>query len=53
MDSDSNNVVPIASAQVETPIVAQVLMMPTIMSISVLPGEKPEKFNELNFRVWQ
>ena len=50
MDSGSNNVVPAASTQVVTPIVAQVIMMPTIMPISILSGEKPEKFNELNFK---
>ena len=53
MNSDSNNVVPTASAQVATPIVAQVLVMPIVMPISVLPGEKQEKFNELNFIMWQ
>ena len=52
MDSDSNNVVPAVSTQVVTPIVAQVIMMPIVMPISILPGEKPEKFNELNFKRW-
>ena len=32
---------------------AQVLVMPTIVPIFVLPGEKPEKFNGLNFKRWQ
>ena len=53
MDSNSHNVVPSTSAQVATPIVAQTLVMPTIMPISVSPGEKLEKFNGLNFKRWQ
>ena len=53
MDSDSNNVVPVASAQLATPTMAQVLVMPTIVPISASPGEKLEKFNELNFKMWQ
>ena len=44
MDFDSHNVVPSASAQVVTLTMAQAQMMPTIMPISVLPGEKLEKF---------
>ena len=50
MDSDSNNVVPIASAQATTPNVAQVLVMPTVVFISVSLGQKLEKFNGLNFK---
>ena len=50
MDYDSNNVVPAASAQVATPIVAQVSVMPTVVSIYVSPEEKPEKFNGLKFK---
>ena len=53
MDSDSNNAIPAASAQVATFIVAQVPLMPIVMLICVSPGEKPEKFNELNFKMWQ
>ena len=36
-----------------TPTVAQVVVMPTTVSISVSYGEKPEKFNRLNFKRWQ
>ena len=53
MDYDSNNIVPIAYAQVATPNVAQVSVMPTTMPIFVPPGETSEKFNELNFKRWQ
>ena len=53
MDSDSNNVVPTASTQVATPTVAQVPVMPTVIPISVSPREKQEKFNRLNFKIWQ
>ena len=53
MDYDSNNIVPIASAQVATPNVAQVSVMPTTMPIFVSLGEMSEKFNELNFKRWQ
>ena len=49
IDFDSNNVVPAASAQVATPIEAQVPVMP----ISVSHGEKLENFNGLNFNNWQ
>ena len=52
MDSNSNNVVPPASAQVATLIMAQALVMPTIVPISVSPGDKLEKFNRLNFKRW-
>ena len=51
--SDPDNNVPTTSAQVATPIVAQVPVMPTTMPISVSHGEKPEKFNRLNFKRWQ
>ena len=27
--------------------------MPTIVLISISPIEKPEKFNELNFKMWE
>ena len=53
MDYDSNNTVPPASAQVATPTMAQVPLMPTIVPIFVSPREKPEKFNRLNFKRWQ
>ena len=53
MGCDSNNVVPAASAQVKIPIVAQVIVMPTVMSIFVSLGEKSKKFNGLNFKMWQ
>ena len=52
-DSNSNNVVPATFAQVATPTVAQVPVMPTAMPISVSPGEKLEKFNKLNFKMLQ
>ena len=50
MDSDSNNTVLAASTHVETPAVAQVPVIPSAMPISISPGEKPEKFNGLNFK---
>ena len=53
MDSSSNNVVPIASAQVATPTMAQASMMLTTVFISVSLGEKLEKLNGLNFKMWQ
>ena len=53
MDSNSNNVVLSASTQVATPIMAQALVMPIAMPIYVLLGEKPNKFNGLNFKRWQ
>ena len=53
MDYGSSNVVPISFAQVATPTVAQVPVMSTTMSISVSLGEKPKKFNGLNFKKWQ
>ena len=53
MDSDSNNNVLAASAQVGTPTAAQVPMMPIVVPISISHGEKPEKFNGLNFKMWQ
>ena len=28
-------------------------VMPTVVPISISPGEKPEKFNGLNFKRWQ
>ena len=52
MDYDSNNVVPAASAQVTTPIVAQVPVMNIVMPISVSLVEKQEKFNGINFKRW-
>ena len=52
MDFDSNNMVPIASAQVTTLTVAQVPMMPISCPICVSNGEKLEKFNGLNFKRW-
>ena len=53
MDLDSHNDVPHASAQVSTPTVAQALVMPTNVPISVSLGEKRKKFNGLNFKRWQ
>ena len=53
MDSDSNNIVPAEFSQVANPIVAQVQVMPIIVSISVSLGETPKKFNGLNFKWWQ
>ena len=52
-DSDSNNVIPVAFAQVATPTMTQLLVMPTSVPISVSLGEKSEKFNGLNFKRWQ
>ena len=52
MDFDSNNTVPTAYAQVVTPTVAQMLVMPTVMPISIPHGEKSEKFNGLSFKMW-
>ena len=53
MDSDSNNNVLAASTQVGTPTASQVPMMPIVVPISISHGEKPEKFNGLNFKMWQ
>ena len=53
MDSDSNNNVLATFAQVATPTMAQVPMMPTAVPISVSPREKLEKLNGLNFNRWQ
>ena len=53
MDYGLNTIVPTTSAQVATPTVAQALVMPTTVPISVSPGEKPEKFSGLNFKGWQ
>ena len=51
MTTKSNNP---AMAHVPAPIVAQ---MPTLVVTPVVPavhyGEKPEKFNGLNFKMWQ
>ena len=52
MDSSSDTIVPITSAHMATPTVAQVPMIPTIVPISVSPREKLEKFNGLNFKRW-
>ncbi|RVW87884.1 Retrovirus-related Pol polyprotein from transposon TNT 1-94 [Vitis vinifera] len=49
MTTEFDNVVVTELAPVATPTVAQVPAMP----ISVSPGEKPEKFSELNFKRWQ
>ena len=53
MDIGSDTMVPTASAQVATPTVTQAPVMPTTVPISISPGEKPEKFNGLNFKRWQ
>ena len=53
MDFDSIDVVPVASARVAAPTMAQVPVMPTVVPISVSPVEKPVKFNGLNFKRWQ
>ena len=39
--SDSNNIVQIVSAQVATPIVTQVPVMPTVVFILISLGENP------------
>ena len=49
MDYDSNNNVLATFAQVATPTMAQVPVMPTDVPISVSPREKLEKLNGLNF----
>ncbi|RVW62815.1 Retrovirus-related Pol polyprotein from transposon TNT 1-94 [Vitis vinifera] len=53
MTTESDNVVVTELALVATPTVAQVPAMPTVVPISVSPGEKPEKFSGLNFKRWQ
>ena len=53
MDFGSNTIVPTASAHVVTPTVAQALVLPITVPIFVSLGEKPEKFNGLNFKRWQ
>ena len=53
MDSDSNNAILVAFAQLATPTMAQVLVMPTVMPISISPGEEPKNFNGKNFKKWQ
>ena len=53
MDSGSDTIVPTASAHVATLKVAQAPMLPTIVLISISLGEKPKKFNGLNFKRWQ
>ena len=53
MDSDSNNIVPAASAKVATATMAQVPVTPIVVPISVSHGQKVEKFNGLNFKRWQ
>ena len=50
---DSNKTVPPTFTQVSIPTVAQVPVMPTVVPIFVSHGEKPEKFNGLNFKRWQ
>ena len=50
MNFDSNNVILVAPAQVTTLIVAQVLVMPIVVPISISHEEKSEKFNRLNFK---
>ena len=49
MDSASDTIVPTASSHVATLNVAQALVLPTTVPISVSPGGKLEKFNGLNF----
>ena len=53
MDFDSHNVIPSASTQVVILTMAQAPMMPTIVPIFISPREKLEKFNGLNFKMWQ
>ena len=53
MDYGLDTIVPTASAHGATSTVAQAPMLPTIMPISVSPGEKLEKFSGLNFKRWQ
>ena len=53
MYSGSDTIIPTAFVHVATSTVAQAPVLPTTMPISVSPGEKPEKFNGLNFKRWQ
>ena len=53
MDFGLDTIIPTASTQVVTHIMAQALVMPTTVPISVSLGEKPEKFSGLNFKRWQ
>ena len=53
MDSSSDTIVPTTSAHWATPHVAQAPVLPTTVPIFVSPGEKPEKFNGLDFKRWQ
>ena len=53
MDSGLDTIVPVAFAQVATLIVAQALVMPTIVPNFVSLGEKPKKFSRFNFKRWQ
>ena len=53
MDYSLDTIVSTTSAQVATPTVAQVPMMPTTVPIYVSYKEKPEKFNGLNSKRWR
>ena len=51
MTSESNNIgVPESSQGVAPTIVAQELIMYTFEPVSISLGEKPKKFNGLNFK---
>ena len=54
MTYESKNIVVLKSGQVAAPtVVAQAPIMHTFGLVSISPGEKPEKFNGLNFKMWQ
>ena len=53
MDSSSGTIVPTTSAHVATPTMAQALVLPTIVPISISLRQKPKKFSGLNFKRWQ
>ena len=53
MDYSSDTIISTTFAQVATPTVAKVPMMPTTVPIYVSSRKKPEKFNGLNSKRWQ
>ena len=54
MTYESNNTGVPESGQVLAPIVvSQAPMVHTSGPVFISPGEKPEKFNELNFKRWR
>ena len=54
MTFESNNIGVLESGQMVAPtVVVQAPMVHTSRHVFVFPGEKPEKFNGLNFKPWQ